>query len=174
MMMERRVLGIALAGAGLAGCAATAQPGMAPQAAVGGAPSGLRLQALQGGAFLMQTAQMGASKAMRPELRRWAPFEVSEQQGLVQAMGLLGQAAAPPPPPPEKAAMMQQLQAANGAAFDRLFVNAQLQGHQEALAVYTAIAQDVAAAPADRAIALLAADRIREHITFLQYVTARA
>ncbi|MFC7734612.1 DUF4142 domain-containing protein [Roseomonas sp. GCM10028921] len=173
-MINRRVIGIALAGAGLAGCAATAQQAAAPQAPIGAAPSGLRLQALQGGAFLMQTAQLGASKAQRPELRRWAPFEVSEQQGLVQAMALTGSSAPPPPLVGEKAAMLQQLQSANGAAFDRAFVMAQIQGHQEALNTYTAIAQDSAAPPADRAIALLAVDRIREHLAFLQAVPARA
>ncbi|MBP0444127.1 DUF4142 domain-containing protein [Roseomonas sp. SSH11] len=180
-MMNRRALGIALAGAGLAGCAATAQPNMAPQGMAaapppssGGPGAGLRMQALQGGAFLMQTAQLGASKAQRADLRRFAPFEVTEQQGLVQAMGLLHGNMAPPPPSADKAAMLQQLQAANGRQFDRLFVTAQVQGHQEAMATYTSIAQDVAAPAADRAIALLAVDRIREHLTFLQAIAPRA
>ena len=168
-MIERRVLAIALAGAGLAGCAATAQPGM-----TGGSPSAMRMRAAQGGVFLMQTAQLGASKAQRPELRRFAPFEVSEQQGIMQAMTILGEGMTPPPLPPEKAAMLRQLQSASGAEFDRMFIMAQTQGHQEALNVYTAITQSSAAPAADRAIALLAVDRIREHLAFLQAVPARA
>ena len=176
-MIDRRALGVILAGAGLAGCAATAQPsgmaGTVPQSPMGAAPSGLRLQALQGGMFLMQTAQLGATKAQRPDLRRFAPFEVSEQQGLVQAFGLMGEAAPPPPMPAQKAAMLQQLQAANGREFDRLFVAAQTQGHQEALSTYMAIVQDSAAPAADRAIALLAVDRIREHLTYLEATTSR-
>ncbi|SHI39165.1 putative membrane protein [Roseomonas rosea] len=174
-MIDRRALGVILAGAGLAGCTATAQPpGMVPpvpQGSIGAAPSRLRLQAIQGGAFLMQTAQLGATKAQRADLRRFAPFEVSEQQGLVQAFGLLGEAVPPPPPPAEKAAMLQQLQAASGMQFDQLFVAAQVQGHQEALTTYLAMAEDSAAPAADRAIALLAVDRIREHLTYLQAST---
>ncbi|MFH5926069.1 DUF4142 domain-containing protein [Roseomonas xinghualingensis] len=173
-MMNRRALSIILAGSTLAGCAATAQSNMASQSAVGGDLTGLRLQALQGGAFLMQTAQLGASKAQRPELRRFAPFEVSEQQGLVQAMGLVGSSATPPALTGEKAAMLQRLQTASGPEFDRMFVIAQIQGHREALPVYVAILQNNAAPAADRAIALLAADRIREHLAYLEAISSRA
>ena len=174
-LFDRRMLGLVLAGAGLAGCAATAEPNQPPgQLAANAGPMTLRATALQGGAFLMQTAQLGASKAQRPELRRFAPFEVSEQQGIMQAMTILGEGMTPPPPPPEKAAMLRQLQSASGAEFDRMFVMAQVQGHQEALNVYTAITQSSAAPAADRAIALLAVDRIREHMTFLQALSSRA
>jgi putative membrane protein len=174
MMIDRRCLGVVLAGAALAGCATDAQTTSGPQALSGSSPSALRLTALSGGAFLMQSAQLGASKAQRPELRRFAPFEVSEQQGLVQAMGLVGSATTPPAPTSEKAAILQQLQTASGSEFDRLFVAAQIQGHREALAVYTAIQQSSAAPASDRAIALLAADRIREHLTLLEALTLRA
>ncbi|MBP0491538.1 DUF4142 domain-containing protein [Pararoseomonas indoligenes] len=168
-MIERRALALVVAGASLAGCAATAQPGM-----TGGSPSAMRMRAAQGGAFLMQTAQLGAQKAARPELRRFAPFEVSEQQGLMQAMMEVHGAMTPPPPPEDKAAMVRALQSASGTEFDRMFVTAQVQGHQEALQLYTAMSQDTSAPAPDRAIALLAADRIREHLAFLQAVSPRA
>jgi predicted outer membrane protein len=66
------------------------------------------------------------------------------------------------------------LQTASGSEFDRLFVAAQIQGHREALTVYTAIQQSGAAPASDRAIALLAADRIREHLTLLEALSSRA
>ena len=168
-MIDRRALALVVAGAGLAGCAATAQTDMA-----GGAPSAMRMRATQGGVFLMQTAQLGAQKAARPELRRFAPFEVSEQQGLMQAMMQVHGTMTPPPVAEDKAAMLRQLQSASGPEFDRLFVTAQVQGHQEALQIYAAMAQDTATPAPDRAIALLAADRIREHLAFLQAVGPRA
>ncbi|MCR0983543.1 DUF4142 domain-containing protein [Roseomonas populi] len=168
-MIERRSLALVMAGATLAGCAATAQPGM-----TGGAPSAMRMRAAQGGVFLMQTAQLGTQKAARPELRRFAPFEVSEQQGLMDAMAQVHGAMAMPPMPDDKAAMLRQLQSASGPEFDRLFVTAQVQGHQEALQLYTTMSQDASTPAPDRAIALLAADRIREHLAFLQAVAPRA
>jgi putative membrane protein len=165
-LLERRILGVALAGAALAGCAANSQPALGPGMA--GTPGALRSTALQGGAFLMQTGQLGMNRALRPELRRFATFEVSEQQGIMQAMALQGERVSPPPPTQQQAALMQQLQAANGAEFDRLFVAAQTQGHREALAVYQAIQQSGASPLSDRGIAILAADRIREHLNFLE------
>ncbi|MFT8243203.1 DUF4142 domain-containing protein [Roseomonas sp. BN140053] len=169
-MLERRSLGLVLAGLSLAGCATSAVPNASsPQALAGAPPPALRLTALQGGTFLLQTAQLGATKAQRPELQRFSEFEASEQQGIMQAMALAGHSVAPPPLPPEKAAMLQQLQAAGPGDFDRLFIAAQTQGHQEALPVYTAIAQSTASPAADRSIALLAADRIREHIAILEF-----
>ena len=174
-LLDRRMLGLALAGAGLAGCAASAQPGMtAREIASSTDPVSMRTTAVQGGTFLMQTAQLGATKAQRPELRRFAPFEVTEQQGIMQALAATGQAVPAPPPTAEKAAMLQQLQAANGAEFDRLFLMAQIQGHQEALTVYNAIIQTSGGPATDKAIAILAADRIREHLALLQAIPARA
>ena len=174
-LMNRRTLGVALAGAALAGCAASAEPGMtARQMASSTDPVSLRTTAVQGGAFLMQTAQLGTTKAQRPDLRRFATFENSEQQGIVQAMAAVGQAVPPPPPPAEKAAMLRQLQAANGAEFDPLFVMAQTQGHQEALSVYNAIMESSGSTASDKAIAILASDRIREHLAFLQTAMQRA
>lgn len=174
-LLDRRMLGLALAGAGLAGCTASAQPGMsAREIASSTDPVSMRTTAVQGGAFLMQTAQLGATKAQRLELRRFAPFEVSEQQGIMQALAATGSAVPPPPPTAEKAAMLQQLQSANGAEFDRLFLMAQTQGHQEALTVYNAIVQTSGGPATDRAIAILAADRIREHLAYLQAIQLRA
>jgi len=174
-ILNRRTLGVALAGATLAGCAASAEQGMsARQMASSTDPVSLRTTAVQGGTFLLQTAQLGATKAQRPDLRRFAPFEVSEQQGIMQALAAAGQAVPPPPPPADKAAMLRQLQTANGAEFDRLFVTAQTQGHQEALTTYNAIIQSSASPATDKAIAILAADRIREHLAFLETAMSRA
>ncbi|TPG57529.1 DUF4142 domain-containing protein [Roseomonas nepalensis] len=174
-ILNRRTLGVALAGATLAGCAASADQGMTTrQMAASTDPVSLRTTAVQGGTFLMQTAQLGTTKAQRPDLRRFATFENSEQQGIMQALASLGQAVAPPPPPADKATMLRNLQSANGAEFDRLFVAAQIQGHQEALTVYNAIIESSGSPASDKAVAILAADRIREHLAFLQAPPSRA
>ncbi len=171
--LDRRLLGLGLLAVPLAACADTmAQPspatGLVAPRPVAADVNNLRLAAASGGTFLMQSAQLGAQKATRPDLRRWAPFEVSEQQGLMRAMELVGANPAQlVPTPADKAAMLRDLEAANGRAFDGLFVRSQVMGHQEALGVFEAMAGGASSPAGDRAIALLAADRIREHLADL-------
>ena len=174
-ILNRRALGVALAGGTLAGCAASADQSVSFRRLASGTDAvSLRTAAVQGGTFLMQAAQLGVTKAQRPELRRFASFEVSEQQGIVQALAATGQAVAPTPPPADKAAMLSRLQSAGGAEFDRMFVTAQTQGHREALAAYDAIIGSTGAPATDKAIAIMAADRIREHLAFLETALSRA
>ncbi|MFC3124059.1 DUF4142 domain-containing protein [Pseudoroseomonas globiformis] len=174
-MIERRMAALLLAGATLAGCSAgadTTPPPLAATPAGSRAPMGLHLAALQGGAFLMQTAQLGVGRARSPELRRFCEFEASEQRGLVQAMGLAGHAVtAPPALPPAKMAMVQGLSDSRGAAFDRMLLAAQQRGHSEALETFAAL-REAGGTPADGVLALLAEDRIREHLAMLQMLRA--
>ena len=118
--------------------------------------------------FLMQSAQLGVQKATRADVKRFAQFETAEQQSIIQAMQVAGEPVMQMTLPPQKASMLQSLQAANGAEFDRMFVQAQTMGHQEALQVYSAIQSSSAAPTADRVIATLAVTTIREHLTLLQ------
>ncbi|MFC0410462.1 DUF4142 domain-containing protein [Roseomonas elaeocarpi] len=168
-MLPRRTLGITLAGAALlAGCANAQTGGAMAGGAAAGGPAELRASALQGGMFLMQSAELGIQKATRADVKRFAQFEAAEQQSIVQAMQIAGQPAMQMPLPAQKATMLQSLQAASGTEFDRMFVQAQTMGHQEALQVYSAIQNSSAAPTTDRVIATLAVTTIREHLVLLQ------
>lgn len=178
MNLDRRSLAVALAGtttALLASRSALAQqtehrtqgqasPMQSPQALQGATREQLMAMAHEGGTFLLQTARMGLERAQRAEVKRFAQFEANEQQGLARAMELAGHRMPEVQLQGEKARMVQQLRGANGAEFDRLFLQAQNTGHSEALNVYAAMAEAGGVPAAERIIALLAYDRVREHL----------
>lgn len=181
MTFDRRGLAVALAGtASLLAVPALAQQtqqrppagaaGQSPQNLTGLSPDQLRMLAVEGGTFLLATARMGLEKAQRAEVKRFGQFEANEQQGVMRAMQLAGHQLPEAQLRGEKAQMVQQLQAASGAEFDRLFLQAQNTGHQEALNVHTAIAESNGPA-ADRIISLLAADRVREHLIDIEMLS---
>ncbi|NEL41023.1 MAG: hypothetical protein G3W69_24940, partial [Xanthomonas perforans] len=98
-MIVRRSFGLATAGlaatsALFAAAAQTAQnptPANRPPSSLANAdPAALMRMAHEGGAFLMQTADMGREKATRAEVKRFGQFESSEQQALAQTMRLAG------------------------------------------------------------------------------------
>lgn len=180
-MLNRRTFGFVAAAAPLAACtdpamstnpatgAVNAPPGL-PLAAQTGAPGVLMLQAVQGGTFLMQTAQLGQQRARSVPLREFCGFEDAEQRGIMQAMTvLLGTNPPMPPIRQDQAAIISQLQSAStGPNFDRLVVDAQLNGHREALQVYNNILQNPGETPGMRALAIAATGHIREHIAVLE------
>ncbi|WP_458093811.1 DUF4142 domain-containing protein [Roseomonas sp. WA12] len=180
--MNRRSISLALAGASLLPVAAFAQtggntadsgrapgPGATPQASTPPAnlanarPEQLAMMAHQAGAFSLATARLGMERGSNPDVKRFANFEVREQEGVAQAMKLAGHNFPEPQFGGEKYQVMQRLQAASGAEFDRLFLQVQEQGHQELLNLTTAIAESQAPV-ADKITGLLASDRIREHL----------
>lgn len=175
--MQRRSIPFALAGAALLPAMAQAQgnaarspaPGATPQAntppanLAGMPPEQLAKMTHDAGAFALATARLGVDKASNAEVKRFANFEVREQEGVAQAMKLAGHNFPEPSFAGEKAQTMQRLQSASGTDFDRLFLQVQEQGHQELLNLTTAVAESRAPV-ADRITALLASDRIREHL----------
>ncbi|WP_376097895.1 DUF4142 domain-containing protein [Roseomonas sp. CCTCC AB2023176] len=180
-MLNRRIFGLVAAAAPLAACADQAMsrspamggmavapsPGLATRA---GDANALTLQALQGGTFLMQTAQLGEQRARSAPLREFCGFEDAEQRSVMQAMAAL--TGVQPPPQPlrqDQAAIVSQLQSASaGPNFDRLLVNAQLTGHREALGIYNTIAQNTGEMPGLRAVAIMAVGHINEHVAVLE------
>ncbi|SHJ84923.1 Predicted outer membrane protein [Roseomonas rosea] len=181
--MQRRSIPLALAGAALVPVMAQAQgqsqgnsantrapgPGATPQAATppanlaGTPPEQLAKMTHDAGAFSLATARMGVEKASNAEVKRFANFEVREQEGVAQAMKLAGHNFPEPQFGGQKYQTMQRLQSVSGEEFDRLFLQVQEQGHQELLNLTTAIAGSQAPVP-DKITALLASDRIREHL----------
>jgi putative membrane protein len=69
--------------------------------------------------------------------------------------------------PPDKSEMVRRLQAADGTAFDRLYLSGQIAGQQELPRLHTDAAQH-AASPGERMISIVAVPGVRTHMAMLQ------
>lgn len=120
------------------------------------------------GAFTQGVAQLGLEKGQSPMVRQFAELEIGEMNAVME---VLRGAGAPPPPQTvqgEKAAMVTQLQQTPaGPEFDRLFVQAQLAGHQEGLAIQQMLA-DEQEITVPVATAKITEQSILSHIAMLQ------
>ncbi|WP_297509998.1 DUF4142 domain-containing protein [uncultured Caulobacter sp.] len=105
------------------------------------------MMAGQSDAFEIQSGQMAADKASRPDLRAFGQRMVKDHtastQMVMAAARKSGLSSAPPPAlRADQQAMLSQLQGADGSAFDTLYVSQQLRAHQEALALHGAYARN--------------------------------
>ena len=116
-------------------------PLLAKRTAAMTAPNALALIGLANGAEV-QTGQIAREKATSAEVREYAKMLVTDHQAMQkEADELATRASLTPQPPPQadqkRAAgdqMVQQLTAAaKGPAFDRSFVEGQIQAHQQTL-----------------------------------------
>jgi|GEM_PF-6264644 len=99
-----------------------------------GDPAAYVQQTLTAGSFSMQTSQLAVNKAQNPRVAEFAGLEVREQQTVAQILSATGQAA--PQLPQDKADMLAALQAQDGGPeFDLAYVDSQIAGHQELLAI---------------------------------------
>jgi putative membrane protein len=167
-IMDRRQFGT---GALLGALGLGAVPALASAQGMGGGAMGDAekkhvTDTLQIGGVALMSSQLAQSKASNAKVKKFAGFEVEEQTGiktiLTEVSGM-----SPPPPPPADQAAMQKLQSASGAAFDRAYLAAQLDGHRRLLTVqetYLSQGRD----PHHRHIAMLARGRILEHIQDVQ------
>ncbi len=72
---------------------------------------------------------------------------------------------------PDHAQMLQQLQSMTGRSFDRMYVQGQIMGHNEALALTSAYAQS-GFDTQGRSVATLAVPSIQTHLTILSRLRA--
>lgn len=185
--MQRRHLA---AGIALWPLAATAQPAQppTPRVTIPGAPSAAPQpgapqpgasqpgagsepwrEALSAGILALVTSQLAVSKAQNDLLKNFAGFEVAEQRSVVQAMQIAGL----PVPSQlrvegEDARVMQQLEAASGAEFDRLYLRAQITGHQELLRLHNGM--KAGGTREQKIISTLAAVTAEQHLRILQAI----
>lgn len=175
--MQRRHLA---AGIALWPAIAAAQPAQPPAPSVaipgvpGNAPAGAEpwREALSTGILALVTSQLAVNKAQNELLKNFAGFEVAEQRSVVQAMQLAGM----PVPSQlrvegEDARVMQQLEAASGAEFDRLYLQAQIAGHQELLRLHNAM--KAGGSREQKIISTLAAVTAEQHLRILQAMRNR-
>ncbi|MCK2053167.1 DUF4142 domain-containing protein [Methylobacterium sp. 37f] len=157
--MDRRSVLFAMAGLVSAVPLAQAQPAFDL-----GSPDQFRLSELMGGEFAIQTSRLALERSRSPAIRNFAQLEINEQTAVAAALG-----ATPGnvQPRPDQMAILQQLQGLSpGRAFDRAYVQGQIAGHEELLALNTAYAQG-GSDPRSRAVATVAVPSIQTHLSML-------
>jgi putative membrane protein len=135
--MNRRTILLAAAAAATSR-AAIAQPNQGPAPKSGASPQMSDAEqtyasqtAMIGGASL-QMADLALRKARHARVREFARFEHDEQTTVSDVLKSMDSTLNPPNPPADVAAALEKLrQARPGAAFDREFVTAQIQGHEK-------------------------------------------
>lgn len=172
--MNRRTVPFALAGAALL-------PVLAGQARAQGnspradatpenlaivPPERLARMLYETGAFSHATAEIGAEKATNPDVKRFAQFEIQEQEGVVQAMKLAGHDFPKASLGNDRGKTIESLRAASGPDFERLFLEVQERGHQELLSLTSAVMDSRSPAP-DKIAATLSNNSIKEHLILI-------
>jgi len=133
-------------------------------------------QTLAAGTVALQTSEIGLQKAQNPIVKQFAQFERDEQTTIAEVLRSMqepaatasGGAASTPEIPADKANMMQQLQQAKaGAEFDRMYIQGQVQGHQELLQIQERYLQSNSRNREHVNAAKLGRGHIKEHLTRL-------
>lgn len=133
-------------------------------------------ETLAAGAAAIDSSKLALQKAAREEIKRFASFEISEQEGLRDVLRALTdkQHANSPPAKPKVDAQTtaRNLAETSGESFDQAYLAEQMAGHRQLLQIqerYLENGQD----PTFRAIATLARGHIREHLAQLEVLEGR-
>lgn len=143
-------------------------------------------QTMQLGMVALESSRMAMSKIRNDDLKRFANFEVQEQTTLSEvlrsmmdpgataatgsASGQSGQSVMPAMQmDPSARDMMQKMQNQQaGAEFDKMYLEAQLQGHRDLLQVQERYLQSNPQNREHMNVAKMARGHIREHIAMLE------
>ena len=125
--------------------------------------------AILNGNFAKATSQLAVQKASNEAVRTFATLEAAEQTATAMAFGV--PADAPLAIPGDKAPMLEQLQAAEGAAFDALYIDGQIMGHQELRAIHEAYAAN-GSDPMARGASIVGVTSIDTHLVMLNSIRA--
>jgi putative membrane protein len=156
--MDRRSVLLALAGV------VSTVPMVAAQPLMRTSPDQFRLAELMGGEFAILTSRLALERSRNPNVRNFAQLEINEQTAVAAALGATPGGVQPRP---DQMAIVQQLQSmAPGRQFDRAYVEGQIAGHEELLALNTAYAQG-GADDRGRAVATVAVPSIQTHLSIL-------
>ena len=128
-------------------------------------------ETLSAGAGAIDSSKLALQKATREDIKRFASFEIAEQEGLRDVLRALSDQIhenSPQTKPKVDAQLtVQNLSQASGESFDKAYVAEQVAGHRHLLQIqerYLQNGQD----PAFRAVAMLARGHIREHLAQLE------
>jgi putative membrane protein len=127
-----------------------------------------KLPALMGGDFATATSQLAASKATNGAVKTFAELEIAEQAAVAAAFGSQPGAAGLSE---EHASMLAQLEAAEGAEFDMMYIDGQITGHQELLAIHQDYAEN-GEDPMARGASMVGVTGIQSHLVMLESIRA--
>ena len=125
---------------------------------------------LMTGGFALMSSQIALNQTANPDLINFANAEIAEQ---VQVAAALGAAPGSAPLRADHALLVTQLQQARGSAFDRMYVQGQLRGHRELLALNDA-ALRAGSDPQAQQVAQMSLPIIQRHLAILNGLRAVA
>ncbi len=161
--MNRRTLLMNLAAAGTllpAGSVAFAQTGR-----MAGMEKG-KLDALMGGDFATASSKLALRKADHRMVKTFAELEITEQAAVAEAFGSRPGAAGISR---RHAALLEQLQAARGSQFDLMYINGQIEGHEELLRIHKRYARS-GSDPMARGASIVGVTGIQSHLVMLRTI----
>ncbi|HEX9965354.1 MAG TPA: DUF4142 domain-containing protein [Allosphingosinicella sp.] len=116
--------------------------------------------------FEIQSSQLATARAQSPAVREFAQMLIEHHTATTQQLTAAATAAGAPPSPalmPMQAEMIEQLQGANGAEFDRVYMRQQVPAHEMALALHSNYATN-GDTPSLRTVAAAAVPIVRQHL----------
>jgi putative membrane protein len=152
------------------------QPVQGGQGQMGPAEMQHAQQTLMLGSVALQTSEVALQKAQDEDVKQFAQFEADEQKTIAEVLrsmmepaGTASAQPAQPQPDQQHAAMIQKLQQAKaGDQFDKMYIDGQIQGHQELLQVQETYLKSNSRNREHMNMAKLARGHIKEHIAMLQ------
>ncbi len=171
--MNRRhaIFGLAAAGAAVPLMRGTAIAQTAPLVPPGSVPtvseSEHKAMTLMGGTLAKQTSQLALERSQNLKVKQFATFEIAEQTAVAQVLTNSGNPS-PVTLDAEHRAMLTSLQSLSGAAFDRAYVQNQLEGHKKLLQIQQGYLDNTNRSEDGQHIAVLARMSIQQHITMLE------
>ena len=125
-----------------------------------------KVQALMGGDFATVTSQLAEKKAKNSMVKSFADLEIAEQAAVAQAFGSEPGAAGLSE---KHAAMVEKLQAAEGAEFDMMYIEGQIDGHEELLTIHKSYARN-GDDPMARGASIVGVTAIESHLVMLKSI----
>lgn len=98
----------------------------------------MEMAVLEAGMFSLMTSQLATEKGQADSVKVFAELETAEQQAVARAFGAEG---AQIPLREDHAATLEQLQAAEGAEFDMLYLDTQIAAHEEGRPIFEQYAE---------------------------------
>lgn len=141
--LTKSVKNAALLGAGATFIGTLLEP-IAGMAQPGSSDATYRSRIAMLGTASLRTSQLALSKATNPQVKLFAKFEAAEQETMGKILKDMGTPV--PAPGAEEKALLAKLQSSSGSAFDKAFMQGQVQTHQklhEAVSAYMNASKDM-------------------------------
>jgi putative membrane protein len=156
--LTKSVKGAAIIGAGATFMGSLLDPMASMAQGTSDASYRARIAAL--GTASLQTSKLALTKATNPQVKLFAKFEAAEQEVMGKILKDMGTTV--PSPNPDGKELLANLQKLSGAAFDKAFMQGQVQTHQK---LHTAVStyMNASSNPNVKHITSLALTTITEH-----------